>query len=1081
LTPEVWGRVCQAFDLAVDMDQDQRAEFLSTLQKNDPETAAALAAMLRSQATSKSLPDLPTRLLDKYLTTEVHGGAEPGGAHPAGGAAQDLANGDGLPWIGPYRTIRELARGGMGVVLLAIDEKFARPVAVKVLAAEHACNRELIQRFEEEAQLMARLQHPAIPPVHDRGKLADGRPYLAMKLIKGRTLAELLREADSQRSHAGDAPNSSPGRDPTRLLNIFDHICHTVAYAHSRGVVHRDLKPANVMVGTHGEVQVMDWGLAKVIVASRDDREEAKKVGGDDRLPASTFWAPPHPGPATLAGSIMGTVAYMAPEQARGEVDTLDERCDVFGLGAILCEILTGKPCYATADDRVRIRLARAGDVTDAYARLDASGADRQLVELAKHCLAPRKEDRPRDGSAVAAQVVCHQAELSARLRQAEIAQAAARVQAVEERKRRLANRRWAAIGAVFLLLAGAGALWFYAERDEMRQASRRALLRSEFDGTLKEERRRAEALEAQLADYKKAQDLISDPAQWESQLDKRREILLRAEKMLAGAPESGEFLSSLQERRSRLDTDQEHFALARALDDIHLESFLLVEEKVNPSDTAPRYARFFNERLKMDVAKDDPSQLAKLIKESPLRHVLVAALDHWAEECAHAGGKGRSLLSRLLRLAAAADSDSWRDKFRQITAWQDRRILEGLAAELKPMEQSPQILSALGGQLQRLEGNGVSVLGEGLVHYPGNFWLNLTMAHVLQSSVERAGYYQAALASRPKSSVVWNHLGAALFLQRKFPEALGVYQKAAQFSPKDWNLQRQIGKIYLWRGRFAEADGVTRQALTLLSADHPAHDDVLAQARLCAHCLDVLGKEKLGPVGAAGKDVMKGTLAAGDPIDFYWTLFSNSKDDSKRSRKAHLVKLWSAKNYLIDLESTDFDPILRVETEAGNPVVNNDDINPNNRNSRLVFTPEQDAIYKLVVNSFDPRKYGAYSLNVRETVAAETPVSLTGELGKTSKRDKEGKYLAEHGVVLKKKTAYVLELKSQRFDTYLRLLDEQGNTLAFNDDIAPGDFRCSRIDFTPQVTGTYILVATSYWAREIGPYKLSIQGFQLP
>jgi hypothetical protein len=241
------------------------------------------------------------------------------------------------------------------------------------------------------------------------------------------------------------------------------------------------------------------------------------------------------------------------------------------------------------------------------------------------------------------------------------------------------------------------------------------------------------------------------------------------------------------------------------------------------------------------------------------------------------------------------------------------------------------------------------------------------------------------------------------------------------------------------------------------------------------------LGKEKLGPVGAAGKDIMKGALTAEDPVDFYWTLFSNNKKEGKRSRKVHLVQLRSDKNYLIDLESTDFDPILRVETEAANPVVNNDDVNPNNRNARLVFTPEQDAIYKLVVNSFDPRKNGAYSLNVRETVAAETPASFAGELGKTSKRDKEGKYWSEHRVDLKKQTAYVFEMRSQRFDTYLRLLDEKGNTLAFNDDIAPGDFRCSRIDFTPQVTGTYTLVATSYWAREIGPYKLSIQGFQLP
>src|SRR5581483_10066840 len=173
-------------------------------------------------------------------------------------------------------------------------------------------------RFVAEAQITGQLQHPGIPAVHELGTLPDGRPFLAMKLVKGRTLHELLKE------------RTDPAQERGRFVAVFEQVCQAVGYAHAHRVIHRDLKPGNIMVGAFGEVQVMDWGLAKVLTDHpgtgpdpQDDADatlgtEIRSLRGEDAL--------------TQAGSLLGTPAYMAPEQAIGAVDQLDARSDVFGL-----------------------------------------------------------------------------------------------------------------------------------------------------------------------------------------------------------------------------------------------------------------------------------------------------------------------------------------------------------------------------------------------------------------------------------------------------------------------------------------------------------------------------------------------------------------------------------------------------------------------------------------------------------------------------------------------------------------------------------------------------------------------------
>jgi tetratricopeptide (TPR) repeat protein len=323
--------------------------------------------------------------------------------------------------------------GGMGEVYRCGDDALGRDLAIKILKAELHGNADAQERFLREARLTGSLQHPGIVPVHQLGRLADGRPYYTMKLVRGRTLAEMLR----------DEP-AGPERLP-RLLAVLEKVCQAVAYAHSKGVIHRDLKPSNVMVGEFGEVQVMDWGLAKEL-----SRVEPAVTLDEATVNVETVARMEEAAGLSRAGAALGTPAYMPPEQAAGDWDIVDERADVFALGAILCQVLTGRPPYHGANRDDLLRQARRGDVAEALGRLEKCGADETLIVLCRDCVAPERTDRPRNAEQVAQRVARYQAAVQERLRQAELTAARAAVQAQEERKR----RRWA-VAFVLLLVAG--------------------------------------------------------------------------------------------------------------------------------------------------------------------------------------------------------------------------------------------------------------------------------------------------------------------------------------------------------------------------------------------------------------------------------------------------------------------------------------------------------------------------------------------------------------------------------------------------------------------------------------------------
>lgn len=276
-----------------------------------------------------------------------------------------------------YSVQREIARGGMGKVIEVEDNDLRRSVALKVLRKEMLDRRDLVERFLEEAQITGQLEHPNIVPVHEIGVDGRGNLYFTMKLVEGEEFAAIIKRL---RKHDSNTERSWP---ISRLVDVFIKICEGIAFAHSKGVIHRDLKPANIMVGRFGEVQIMDWGVAKIVGRKEDtsDRTVVSDRQEDDVL-------------KTMVGSVLGTPSYMSPEQARGEIDGMGPASDIFALGVILYELLALKTPWTAQTSAQVMDQVREMDPDLPSVRTPDRRIPPELEALAMRCLEKEPDHR---------------------------------------------------------------------------------------------------------------------------------------------------------------------------------------------------------------------------------------------------------------------------------------------------------------------------------------------------------------------------------------------------------------------------------------------------------------------------------------------------------------------------------------------------------------------------------------------------------------------------------------------------------------------------------------------------------------
>jgi serine/threonine-protein kinase len=667
--------------------------------------------------------------------------------HPVAGATP-LGQPDAEPPRFPgYEVQAVLGRGGMGIVYRARDRRLNRPVALKMLPAGAFSRPEEIERFLRGAEANAALRHPNIVQVYDVGDL-DGRPYFTMEFVEGGSLAQRL------------SGKPVPADEAVALLATM---AEAVQAAHDGGIVHRDLKPANILLAADGTPKITDFGLARRL---------------DDGAGL------------TQSGATMGTPSYMAPEQAQGRTHAIGPASDVYALGAILYELLTGRPPFLaqTASETIR-QVVEEEPVPPSRLNTRVS---RDLETICLKCLHKEPQRRYPGAAALAEDV--------RRFQRGE--PIAARPTGRPERLVRWVRRRraeaavLAAAALVGLGLVGGG-LWLRSERmaiargveDDLREVARR--------------QQEADWVEATLALERAT-----------GRLDRGGPAVLRRR---------------LDQARRDLDQARREHRLATTLDAIHLNRMTLVEGRFNPvavrrlnnarADRA--YEAAFRE-ARFGAPDDDPTVVALRIASSAARQPLVAALDDWAV-CA----TDRPRQAWVLRVARRADPDAWRDRVRDPVAWGDPAALAGLARTAAVADQPVPLLVAMGERMQATGGDGTAFLARVRQAHPADFWVNLTLGKVHQEKQEReaaVACYQAASRTRIDAATVSNNLGLIRYAWYHLPGAIELYQQALRIDPRFAPAHNNLGLAFQAKGELDAAIGHYREALALDPGLAPAH-----------------------------------------------------------------------------------------------------------------------------------------------------------------------------------------------------------------------------------------------------------------
>jgi serine/threonine-protein kinase len=659
-----------------------------------------------------------------------------------------------LPEIPGYEFEAVLGHGGMGVVFRARHLRLRRLVALKMtLAGSYAGSHER-ERFRHEAEAIAALRHANVVQVYDVGDWA-GRPYFTMELIEGGSLAQRL----------GGTPQ--PARQAAALLATLAEAMHA---AHQGGIVHRDLKPANILFTPDGTPKVTDFGLAR-------------RLEGGAGL--------------TLTGVPLGTPSYMAPEQARGQSRAVGPAVDVYALGAILYELLTGRPPFrAETPAETVLQVIHQEPVPPA--RLNAK-VPRDLETVCLKCL--QKEPHRRYASAAA---------LADDLRRFEEGRP------IRARPLGLAARSWrwtrrnpaaAALMATGLALVGlviGGGFWLESER-----AGRRA-------ETARQEEREAQAVEAALVQA----SALGRQGRWPD----ARAVLDGALSLLSSSAQA-----KLRERLVQARSDAN---MADKLEGIRQR--LSTDPMKTRATAAPFYAEAFRSYFSVDLLILGPEEAAARIGSSAIRETLLAYLHDWHYWALDADR------AELRAVLDQADDDPWRRAWREAVAVRDTttprdtRRMVVLAASPEALAQPPLVLSGLGGVLlwdgHREET--LALLREAQQRHPEDFWLNYLLGQYWEREHPQVavGYFRAAVAVRPRNDEIYTRLGTALLATKDAEGAIAAFRQSIALNPNN-----AVAKDLAWalapRGGLEEARAAWE---TFLERDPPDHDSWYGYAQLC-------------------------------------------------------------------------------------------------------------------------------------------------------------------------------------------------------------------------------------------------------
>jgi serine/threonine protein kinase/tetratricopeptide (TPR) repeat protein len=742
---------------------------------------------------------------------------------------------DVRPQLTDYRILRELGRGGMGIVYEAQQISLGRRVALKILPSAATLDEKALVRFKNEARAAASLDYPNIVPIHAVGA-ERGVYFYVMSLIEGRTLAEVIgsfrRQAigklpqpdDGRRenrvsaasveaqhpgnSRTGQRQTGLSSRETTRealaansTMPAFDshgywrsvsrlgvQAARALHHAHERGIVHRDIKPANLLVDDAHKLWVTDFGLARI----------ESDVG------------------LTMTGDILGTLRYMSPEQALGKHVLVDHRTDIYSLGATLYELLTLEPVF-DGEDRQTLLRQLSFDEPKAPRKINPR-IPAELETIVSKAICKDPAERYSSAKDLAD-------DLSSFIEQRPIQAKSPtwREQAVKWSRRHPSTARAVLLATIAVaIVTGVSIGWIARDR-----ATRQALLHQQIKQAVEETEacyQSGKLVEA-LAAIGRADELIVSDSLIDEFVQRARQWRIDLETV---------------KRLERIRLDQSLPYIARKVDmsdqtnvAVAMErGFSLMFSSAWDIVGADRAYRDEFQRYGLDLNAIDVETTARQIGGSPIRRELVAALDNWYQVRVQLQGPATRGLSQeqllpgtieLLQIARLADPDPWRNRLRDAIERADLVGVKQLARETNVSLQAPEAGLLLARALMRANGNLTSQEAEAVLRelqrrYPGDFWINTELANCLPGNklAEEIGFRRIAVALRPGSPGALSALGQRLFDQSAYAESEAAYLEAIRQMPDYPNAHCGLGQALSKQGKHAEAEVAMREAIRL-------------------------------------------------------------------------------------------------------------------------------------------------------------------------------------------------------------------------------------------------------------------------